>query len=331
MATDRPRTARVPADGAGQRLDRFLAARFPRYSRRQIAGVIRAGLVHVNRRTGRPGTTLAEGDRLEIPAMAEAVRDLGARTRRRARQREAAAPPREVEVRYRDADVLVVAKPPGVPVHGGAGLGAVSTLVELLREDVLAGFGLVHRIDRDTSGLVMLVRGEALRAEVAEAFADPEGGVQKTYEAIVEGVPAPGPVTIDAPLVPPGHGGRARVDAVQGRPAVTRYTALETFDDAARLRVEPLTGRTHQIRAHLAHVGHPLLVDPRYGRRRGWRLVDPRGRLDARLRRTPLHAARLVLVHPRTGGRLDVTCPLPGDMRYALEVLRVVAGRRRDA
>lgn len=320
------RHALVPARFAGTRIDRFLAEHFPDYSRRKLSEVIRRGEVRLDGHRARPGTILEGGERLEIPVMSRAVERVGRDRRERERLRQESAPPREIVVLHRDDDLLVVSKPPGVPVHGGAGLGMVKTLVDLLKADVLAGFGLVHRIDRDTSGAVAFVRGEDLRRETSQRFADPDGGIEKVYEALVEGVPSPGAGEIDLPLAPPGHHGQARVDRDLGKPARTRYTTLETLGDAARLRLEPLTGRTHQLRAHLAAIGHPLLVDPLYGNRGGWRLHDPRERLDARLRRTPLHAATLALPHPRTGERLEVRAPLPGDLKYAMEVLRVCAG-----
>lgn len=325
------RHARVEEKFAGTRLDHFLVAHYPQYSRRKIAEVIRGGLVRIDGVRARPGTLLRGGERLELPVMSRAVADVGRRTRRRERLRKDAHAPSEVEILHRDDDLLVVSKPPDVPVHGGANLGAVQTLVDLLREDVLAGFGLVHRIDRDTSGAVAFVRGEALRAETSARFADPEGGgIGKVYEALVEGVPRPARGEIDLPLTAPGHGGRAEVDEARGRSARTRYDTLEAFGEASRLRLDLLTGRTHQIRAHLAAIGNPLLVDPKYGNRGGWLLRDPRGQLDARLRRTPLHAAELTLPHPRTGETLTVRAPLPADMKYALVVLRVRAGRRRS-
>ena len=235
----------------------------------------------------------------------------------------------EVVELHRDDDLLVVAKPADMPVHSGAGLGAVETLLEALRDDVLAGFGLVHRLDKDTSGVIALVKGEDLRRTTVEQFADPDGGVEKVYEAIVSGLPEPAEGVIDAPLLPPGHGTRARVDEETGKPARTRYRTLEGFVRAARIELTLETGRTHQIRAHLWHAGFPLIADPLYGRRKAWRIHDPRGQRDAYLRRTPLHARRLVLPHPRTGERIEIEAPLPDDMKYALEVLRVVAARGR--
>lgn len=327
-STPERRHARVEERFAGTRLDRFLVEHYPQYSRRKIADVIRSGSVRIDGVRARPGTVLRGGERLEIPVMSRAVADVAKRTKKRERLRKDAHAPSEVEVLHRDEDLLVVSKPPGVPVHGGANLGAVETLVDLLKKDVLEGFGLVHRIDRDTSGAVALVRGEALRAEVSARFAAADGGIGKVYEALVEGVPKPARGEIDLPLSAPGREGRAQVDP-EGRPSRTRYDTIEAFGEASRLRLDLLTGRTHQIRAHLAAIGNPLLVDPRYGTRGGWHLRDPRGQLDARLRRTPLHAAELTLPHPRTGEVLTVRAPLPADMKYALVVLRVRAGRRR--
>ncbi len=329
-SSDQRRHALVPAEGDGQRLDRFLVESFPRYSRRKITEVIKSGAVRVNGKRARPGLVLARGDRLEIPVLSTAVAQVVKETRAKADLRNRVRPPRGVAVLYRDDDLLVVSKPPRVPVHGGARLTHTVTLLDMLKDDVIAGFGLVHRLDRDTSGAIALVRGEELRAVASERFRDPEGGVEKVYDALVDGTPTPDAGEIDLPLTTPERRGKARVDEVDGRPARTRYVTTETFASASRLRVELLTGRTHQIRAHLAAIGHPLLVDARYGTRGGWKLKDPRGKLDAHLRRTPLHASRLTVPHPRTGRPVTVDAPLAPDIRYALEVLRVEAGRRRE-
>lgn len=320
------RQARVPAHLAGVRLDRFLADVFPNYSRRELAQAVKAGLVRVNDRRAKPGTMLAADDRLDLPVWSRVLPGLA---EQREADRSVGRMPTEIVELFRDEDLLVVNKPAGMPVHSGAGLGATETLIEALREDVLDGFGLVHRLDKDTTGAIALVRGDELRRSMVERFGDPDGGVEKVYEAIVSGIPEPGEGVIDAPLAPPGHGGRARVDAEVGKPARTRYRTVETFVRASRLELELETGRTHQIRAHLWHAGHPLLADPLYGRRKAWRIHDPRGKHDAYLRRTPLHARRLVLPHPRTGSAVEIEAPLPDDMKYALEVLRVVAARGR--
>jgi 23S rRNA pseudouridine1911/1915/1917 synthase len=320
------RIARVPHRGGGERLDRFLADSFPQYSRRQLAEAVKAGLVRVNGRKARPGTLLAEGDELEVPVWSRAIPEL---ERGREEVRERGRVPTEVVELHRDDVLLVVSKPAGVAVHGGAGQPHGRTLVDLLREDVLAGFGLVHRLDRDTTGAIALVHGEDLRRATMQRFAENHAGIRKVYEAIVSGVPEPPAGDVDLPLAPPGHGGKARVAERGGKEALTRYAVTETFVRAARLEVEPLTGRTHQIRVHLAALGHPLLVDPLYAGRRGWRIPDPRGERDAHLRRTPLHAKSLTLPHPASGEPITVEAPLPDDMKYAMEVLRVVAGRGR--
>lgn len=317
----------VPREASGLRLDRFLAECFPRCSRRRWMDLVKEGLVLVDGRRAKPGAALRGEERVTIPDVDAAVAEAASRARLRAgvsgERRE-----RGIEVLHRDEDLLVVVKPPNVPCHGGADLGATRTLLERLKDHVFEGFGLVHRLDRDTSGVMVLVRDPLLRNKMAAAFAD-EGTVEKVYDALVEGVPEPESGTIDLPLSDPGFGGKGRVDPRDGKPARTEYAVVERLDGAARVRAIPRTGRTHQIRLHLAALGTPLLVDPLYGRRSGWRLVDPKGGPAARLVRTPLHAASLTFPHPRTGERLTFHAPLLPDHRRALEVLRVVAARRR--
>ena len=320
------RSAHVPHAADGQRLDRFLAECFPLYSRRQLTHVVKAGLVRVNSAVAKPGTTLAVGDYLEMPVWSKVLPGI---EKKRAALSHVGRVPTEVEELYRDEDLIIISKPAGVPVHGGAGVARGETLIDLMREDILAGFSLVHRLDKDTTGTLALVRGDAYRAAMAERFADPAGGIEKIYEAIVSGEPDPAEGLIDKPLSPPGHGGRAVVDEERGKEARTRYRTLETFVRTARLELTLETGRTHQIRAHLWAAGFPLLVDPLYGRRKGWRIPDPRGERDAHLRRTPLHARRLSLPHPRTGEVITAEAPLPADMKHVLEILRVVTARGR--
>jgi RluA family pseudouridine synthase len=321
-ASQRPREERrlvVPENAKDWRLDRFLAECFPRHSRRRLMLVVKSGAVKVDGRAARPGLMLRGGERIALPDLDDATSRAKAGT---------ASPhaPKGVPVLHRDDDLLVVSKPPGIPCHGGAGLGVRRTLLELLKDDIVAGFGLVHRLDADTTGAVALVRGAERRAATTAAFAA-DGVVEKAYDALVEGVPASDQGEVDLPLADPGYGGKARVDPRRGKPALTRWTLIEKLPGAARLRVVPVTGRTHQIRVHLAAIGHPLLVDPLYGRRAGWRLVDPKGGPAARLARTPLHSASLSLPHPTTGQPISVSAPLWPDHRRALEVLRVIAAK----
>lgn len=322
------RQARVPTRDAGKRLDKFLAEHFPQHSRRQVMRVLKTGAVRVNGRPARPGQELAAGDLLDLPVLSDAVREV---REERAHAREALAPVEAVRELYRDEDLLIVDKPAGLPVHGGAGEMHARTLIDVLREDILAGFGLAHRLDKDTSGVVALVRDPALRARTMADFAADDSPIEKEYIAIVRGVPEPREGEVTLPITPPGYRGKARVDAARGKPSRTRYRVVEAFADAARLEVVPVTGRTHQIRVHLAAIGHPLLVDPLYGPRSRGTVEDPRHIADARLRRTPLHAARLALAHPRTGVRIEVRAPLPKDMKYVLELMRIAQGRSRKA
>lgn len=320
-ADDR-RHARVPGHLAGARLDRFLAEHFPSWSRRQLMEAIREGHVLVNGRKGRPGQRVEAGDELDLPVWTKHFADVEKRPRRTGPDMR---PPAEVRVLHRDETLLAVDKPAGMAVHGGAGPGR-PTILDALRDEILSGYGLVHRLDRDSTGVLVLCRGEEQRRKLIAAFAEP-GRVQKTYEAITSGAPEEDQGVIDAPLRAPPRGGRAEVDPRRGRPARTRYTVMERFTRAARVRLELDSGRTHQIRAHLRHIGHPLLVDPLYGGRRALRIRDPRNGRDLHLTRTPLHAARLELDHPTTGERMAFEAPLPGDLKAVLEVLRVITGR----
>jgi RluA family pseudouridine synthase len=328
--TDDRRQARVPARSAGQRLDKFLVEHFSNFSRRQLMRVLKTGAVRVNGRPARGGQEVQAGDVLDLPVLSEAVREV---SQERAHAREALQVVETVTELYRDDDLLIVDKPAGLAVHGGAGEMHARTLIDVLRTDVLAGFGLAHRLDKDTSGVVALVKGEDLRARMMKAFSgeDAEDGarIEKEYVAIVRGVPEPREGEVALPLLPPAYRGKAKVDEAKGKASLTRYRVVEAFADVSRLAVLPVTGRTHQIRVHLTAIGHPLLVDPLYGPRGGRKVEDPRHIADARLKRTPLHAARLALPHPRTGERVEVRSPLPSDMKYVLELCRIALGRAR--
>jgi 23S rRNA pseudouridine1911/1915/1917 synthase len=296
---------RVAADEAGQRLDVVLADRLG-ISRSRAAARIAAGEVVVDGRPGRKQDRLVVGQRVAVAAVPEPA---------------AVTAPALPPVRYRDEHLLVVAKPAGLVVHPGHG-HASGTLVDALRAaDVpLAAAddpdrpGIVHRLDRDTSGLLVVASSPAAYAGLVDALRT--RGVTRRYLALVAGVPRDRRGRIEAPI---GRDPRSRTRfavVAGGKPAVTRYRTLATgaapghARDAgavALLACSLETGRTHQIRVHLTRLGVPLVGDPVYGPRPG--LAAALG-----LERPFLHAAALSFVHPVTGAEVAVTEPLPADL-----------------
>jgi len=232
-------------------------------------------------------------------------------------------------VLHEDSRLIVVDKPPGLVVHPGAGRIS-GTLVNALLHRVadLSGVGgvlrpgIVHRLDRGTSGLMVVAKDDAAHRDLARQFA--ARTVEKEYLALVIGVPARSQGTIEAAVGrDPIHRRRMSVTAPRGREARSTWTTLEALDGAALLRVRIHTGRTHQIRVHLASIGHPVAGDDVYGGRR----TPPSRRPEARralasLTRPALHAARLSFVHPGSGELMEFESPLPEDLREVVERLR---------
>ena len=225
--------------------------------------------------------------------------------------------PAQVPVRYSDDDVAVIAKPAGLVVHAGAGTRGSPTLVEALQGmgmTLAAGDdpdrpGIVHRLDRGTSGLLVVAKSEAARIGLVATFSRHD--VERRYWALVDGVPSPAAATVDAPI---GRSGRNRTKftiAPDGRRAVTHYDVVEGFGRAAVLSVRLETGRTHQVRVHLSAVGHPVAGDGVYG-------ASTALARELGLTRPALHAARLGFDHPVTGERVVVDEPLPEDLQAAL-------------
>jgi len=232
----------------------------------------------------------------------------------------APAPPPPVPVRWRDDHLVVVAKPPDLVVHAGAGVRGTTLVDALLADGVpLARVGdpdrpgVVHRLDRGTSGLLVLATSEAAHRGLSAALE--ARTVERAYTAISDGVPDPPAATIDAPLARSvASRTRFAVDP-SGRRAVTRYDVLEAFGRAALLDLRLETGRTHQIRVHLAAVGHPVAGDLTYG-------ASPVLAAVLGLDRPALHARRLAFDHPVTGEHIEVEEPLPPDLEAALARLR---------
>jgi len=284
----------VAPEHAGERLDVFLARAVG--SRAAAQRLIEAGAVLVDG-TPRPKRhAVKPGERVTIAELAPGP--------------EPEAPPAAFAIAYEDGDVVVVDKPPGVVVHPGSG-HRTGTLVQALAGRVAGGDdpdrpGVVHRLDRDTSGLLVLARNEQAHAALSAALRERE--IVREYLALVEGRPAARRGTIDAPL---GRDRRVRTristDTDDPREAVTHFEVERNLPSATLLRVRLETGRTHQIRAHLQAIGHPVAGDPEYGRPRLYGLE-----------RQFLHAARLSFAHPATGERLDLRSPLPADLQAAL-------------
>ena len=308
----------VPHDDAGSRLDRFLTARLGDRTRSQIRRLIREGRVGLDRTAARPGTAVRAGDmvRVAVPAPVPAT------------PRPEALP---LDVLYDDADLVVVDKPAGMVVHPAAG-HAKGTLVNALLHHVrdLSGIGgalrpgIVHRLDRGTSGLLVVAKHDRAHAALARQFADRE--VEKEYVALVRGLVRQGR-RIDLPIGrDPVDRKRISVRSRRAREAVTRVVKAEPLDGVTLVRVAIHTGRTHQIRVHLSAIGHPVVGDSVYDRR--GRRPPPHLRVVERLERPFLHAARLAFTHPRDGRRILVSCALPDDLQDVVDEIRAVTRRR---
>lgn len=304
--------AEIPAEAAGRRLDRVLAELFPDYSRSRLQGWIRDGRVALDDgpRT-RPREPVAGGETVTVSARVE-------------RDTRWTPEPIPLRIVHEDEDLVVIDKPAGLVTHPAAG-NWHGTLVNglLHRYPGLAALpraGVVHRLDKDTTGLLVVARTVTAHACLVEALARRE--IRREYLALVHGVPTGGG-TVDAPI------GRHRVDRTRmavvagGRSAVTHFTVAERFRAHALLAVRLETGRTHQIRVHLAHLRHPIVGDPVYG----GRPRPPPGAGEALLarlagfQRQALHAARLALAHPRTGVPMAWEAPLPDDLAELLVAL----------
>ncbi len=297
----------VGPDAAGERLDVFLASAAG--SRAAAQRLIDAGLVLVDGVARPKRHTVAAGERVEVGRAPEV--------------QEPEVPDATFAVAYEDEHLLVVDKPAGVVVHPARGHRA-GTLAQALSGRAAGGDdprrqGIVHRLDRDTSGLLVVARTEPTYAALKDMLRRRE--ITREYLALVEGRPAARAGTIDAPI---GRDRRVRTrvsaDTDEPREAVTHFETEEVFDGFTLLRVRLETGRTHQIRAHLLAIGHPVAGDPEYGRA---------GALG--LPRQFLHAERLAFRHPATGAEIDVRSPLPADLQPALEMAgRSTGGRGRE-
>ena len=309
-------TAKVSADEAGMRVDRFLEARFPGLSFSRIQRVIRKGELRVNGKRAQPKQRLEAGQAVRIPPLRLD------QPRPRSPENEADAKTRDFLksiTLHEDADVLVLNKPMGLAVQGGSGTTRhLDGMLEVLRDAQGQRPRLVHRLDKDTAGCLLVAKTRFAATALAKTFRT--RSARKVYWALVAGVPKPRQGRISTYLAKEEREDDsfmriARHGEEGASHAVTYYAVVDT---AARqlswLSLKPVTGRTHQLRAHMAHVGHPIVGDPKYFSKENLELP---GGMQNRLH---LLARRIVVPHPR-GGTIDITAPLPPHMQQSWNLI----------
>jgi 23S rRNA pseudouridine955/2504/2580 synthase len=321
--TSKVRQCEVDSERAGQRLDNFLLGELKGVPRSHVYRLIRSGQVRVNSGRTSPSYRLQAGDRVRVPPVA--VKPTTAPV----------ATPENLDwladrIIYEDSRILVVDKPAGLAVHGGSSisLGVIEAL-RLLRPTA-KDLELAHRLDRGTSGCLVLAKRRSALRVLHELLR--EGGVDKRYMALVKGRWPEDATTIDAPLVTRRVGGEARVKVdPSGKEAQSSFRLLERFGKTASLlEVSIATGRTHQIRVHAAHAGHPVAGDERYGDDDFNAYLKTFG-----LRRMFLHAHSLSFTWPESGEEFNASVPLPDELKSVLNALEVKnapqAGRRQGS
>jgi 23S rRNA pseudouridine1911/1915/1917 synthase len=301
-----------------QRLDAFVVLQMQDLTRSRVQELIKSAFVRVNHSLSKPGYRLKPGDHVEVTLPPPEPLRL---------EPEAVT----FELVYEDSWLIVVNKPPGIVVHPAPGHFTGTLVHGLLRHcKDLSGIGgvmrpgIVHRLDKDTSGLMVVAKNDAAHAFLSRQFK--EGGVTKRYVALVHGIVKEQKGEIHLPIG--RHPVRRKEMSVQpskGRAAKTLWEKKEELSGLfSLLSVSPKTGRTHQIRVHLSHIGYPIVGDTVYGHRRSWwkkRFPEDSGVLS-RIERHMLHAGTLGFVHPQTRDYREFTAPLPADMAALLEILR---------
>ena len=314
------RHARVPAALAGRRFDVAVAELFPEFSRSRLAAWIRSGDLLLDGRAARPRDPVAGGEAVSLDAVLE-------------EQTTDAPEEMALSVLHEDAEVLVIDKPAGLVVHPGAG-NRSGTLVNglLFRDPGLAALpraGIVHRLDKDTSGVMVVARTLQAHASLVEQLS--ARAVHRQYLAIVVGALVSGG-TADAPIDRHPRDRLRMAVRDGGREAVTRFRLRERFRAHTALECRLETGRTHQIRVHMQHLRHPIVGDPLYG----GPLKLPKAASEELvaalrgLRRQALHAETLEFAHPRSGEAVRASAPVPADMQELMRLLREDAAAHAD-
>lgn len=327
-------TLRVGADEGDQRLDRWLKKKFPQLNQIAIEKMCRKGELRVDGGRVKPVTRIEAGQDIRIPPLPDAVPAPPPRT---AAPRDSDAQMIQAAVLWKDEHIIALNKPAGLPSQGGSGQG--DRHVDGLSAALMFGYKdkpkLVHRLDKDTSGILLLARTDRVARRLSEAFR--ARTTRKIYWAAVAGVPSPRMGTVRYGLVKaPGHGRGgegekmmaihpAKVDQTEGaKRATTDYAVLDSLGTRVSwCALVPVTGRTHQLRAHMAELGHPIIGDGKYGGSGQENLGDGWGaQLGGEIsRKLHLHARQISFDHPVTGKRITLTAPLPEHMARTWKTL----------
>ena len=302
LSKARATTLEVGDEAAAQRIDNFLLRHLKGVPKSHVYRVLRSGEVRVNSGRVKPEYRLQPGDRVRVPPI------------RVSQEQKTRAKPAEFPIVHEDGALLVIDKPAGVAVHGGSGVSY--GVIESLRASRPQAkyLELAHRLDRDTSGLLVVAQKRGALVEIHRMLR--EGEVEKVYLAVVSGAWEGGPRELRESLHKYVDAKGERRVAVRegGMKAVTRARALKKSADFSLLEVRLLTGRTHQIRVHLAHAGHPVLGDGKYGDFELNRRLEKQG-----VRRLFLHASRLAFLHPVSREKLELRAPLPDEIKHFVE------------
>lgn len=305
-------TDHVPEALAGLRLDQAAAQMFPEYSRSRITQWIKNGELRLDGQTARPKDAVIGGQRIVIEAdLPQVVASVAENI--------------PLDVLYQDDSLLILNKPAGLVVHPGAG-NREGTLVNALLHldaalDRLPRAGIVHRLDKDTSGALLVARTPEAHAALVAMLAERQ--IHRQYEAVVNGVMLAGS-TVNAALDRHPTDRLRRAVVAHGKPAVTHYRVRERFRAHSHLELKLETGRTHQIRVHMAHVRYPLVGDPLYGGSLRLPKQANEACADALrgFKRQALHAERLAFQHPLSGASIEVQAPRPADLQHLIDALR---------
>jgi len=315
---DEPLLLRVGNSIKERRLDKYLHGRFSNLSRRYIQDAIKQGTARVNGKVAKPSLKLNPGDRISFVLPEPPSKDIL---------------PEDIPLNiiYEDSDIIILNKQPGILVHPARG-NTHGTLVNALAfysDELSSGLGefrpgIVHRLDKNTTGVMVVTKNDTAQWKIARQFEQRQ--INKTYLAIVHGTPELTADRIKMPLgVHPKIREKYAVRPETGKEAITFYEVIEAFRGFSILEMTPKTGRTHQIRVHLSHLKHPIVADDMYGGKLvyPWQLADAEPAVqEPVINRVALHAFSIEFKHPSTGEMVKFKAPLPDDMQHLLDMLR---------